>query len=305
MDTEKAGHKGMSKMSFHQVGQVKPSEAIQLFRERVECAFSSKATRDNYCSAVKSFLYYAQGKTEKNISAIVCRYITTELQGMADKTVNLQRAAIVKYFSLVHKIKITIDDVPRRKEHRQSPIIIDQEKINEAISKTFNIKHRLELSLMYGCGLRLSELIYLKRKNIITTSLPWRLYLVHTKGNRYRYVPIPETCRQLLSDFISCLENDDYIFKGEKGIGHISERSVYNVVVAAFGRVGIVAHPHLLRHGYITHQIMSGQNVFKVQQWVGHGSLKSTLPYVHLSEKILSESTDLLAKGNYKNVSGI
>jgi site-specific recombinase XerD len=58
----------------------------------------------------------------------------------------------------------------------------------------------------------------------------------------------------------------------------------------------------MLRHSFATCQIVSGQNVFKVQNWMGHGSLKSTLPYVHLSENVLSESTDLMISGNYKKV---
>lgn len=280
---------------------MKPSEALNKFETMLRCETGSQATIDNYLSAARSFFNFCSGKYGEP-DELLKQYIVWHLKKNTARTINLHRAAVVKFFKVVKGITITTSDVPRRKQPNQKPEIIDQETINSAILKTFNLKHRLELALMYGCGLRLSELTHLKRKNIITTSLPWRLYLEHTKGNRYRYVPIPESCRELLISFVDGIGNEEYIFKGERGIGHISDRSVYNVVVAAFERVGIVAHPHLLRHGFITHQIMSGQNVFKVKDWAGHGSLKSTLPYIHLSETVLTESTDLLAKGNYKKV---
>jgi integrase/recombinase XerD len=282
------------------IKKMKSSQAIKQFELMLRCQTSSRATVENYLSAARSFFNFCTGKSGEPIE-LLKQYMVWGLSGKTERTINLHRAAVVKFFKVVKGIKISTTDVPRKRQPKQKPVIIDRETINEAISKTFNLKHRIELSLMYGCGLRLSELVNIKRKNIITTSIPWRLFLQHTKGNKYRYIPIPNSCMELLNDFINGMERDEYIFKGEGGIGHISDRSVYNVVVAAFERVGIVAHPHLLRHGYITHQIMSGQNVFKVQAWVGHSSLKSLLPYVHLSESVLSESTDLL-NGNYKNV---
>jgi integrase/recombinase XerD len=280
---------------------MKPSEYLKEFELKLRCQTNSEATVKNYLSALTSFFSFCSGKFG-DPSYLLKNYIAWGLKSNSPRTVNLHRAAIVKFFLIVKGIKITTQEVPRKFEPKQLPKIIDREILIQAIHKTNNLKHRLELSLMFCCGLRLSELVFLRRKNIITSSIPWRLWLENTKGGRHRIIPIPESVRGFLEDFVGSMTGNEFVFKGEGEVGHISKKSIENVVAAAGNRVGLKIHPHVLRHSFATEQIISGQNVFKVQQWMGHGSLKSTIPYVHLSEKVLGESTDLMTSGNYTKV---
>lgn len=273
-------------------------EYLEKFDELLECEFDSKATRKNYYSAVKSFLSFATTRTEKEPDILLRKYITRKLQNKAAKTVNLHRSAVVKFFELVKRQKITVQEVPRRVEPRKLPKIIDAETINRAIEKTLNIKHRIVLSIFFGCGLRLHEMYHLKRKNIFTRK--HFIWLENTKKNKHRIVPVPESIREMLYEFICDMEPGELVFGG------ISKRTFEKIVANAFARVGEKASPHMLRHSFATHQIISGQNPFKVQSWLGHSSIKTTQTYVTLSQSMLMESTDLLKQSkNYTNQSGV
>lgn len=256
------------------------------FQDKLKCQFSSEATNRNYLSAVKSFFSYCSGLTEKNPQILLRKYILEKLENNEAKTINLQRAAIVKFFSLVKGINISCSDVPRRKEPKKLPKIISQDKIQFVILNTTNLTHKLELMLFYCCGLRLCEISNLMKKNIIFDKN--FLWLQETKGDKERIVPIPESIRTLLYEYVKNFELEQLIF------GEICKRTFQKVVSNQFSKIGIHATPHMLRHSFATHQIMNGQNPFKVQSWLGHSSIKTTQTYVHLSQTFLSESTDLL-----------
>jgi integrase len=114
------------------------------------------------------------------------------------------------------------------------------------------------------------------------------LWIEDTKGQKHRIIPIPGSILDLLNSYISEIKPDDFIF------GDLYKRTFEKIVSNAFSRIGVKASPHMLRHSFATYEIASGQNPFKVQSWLGHGSIKTTQVYIHLSQAMLSESTDLL-----------
>lgn len=260
---------------------------LEQFEDKLKCAFSSEATIRNYLCAVRSFFDFCLGRIEIDPSVLLTKYIIIKLQDKEAKTINLHRAAIVKFFKLVKGIEINTNDVPRRKEPRKLPKTISSEEIKKAIDKTLNVKHKLILSIFYGCGLRLSEMRYLKRKNIY--ELKHFFILEDTKGQKHRIVPIPESIRCFLYEFIKNIKQDDYVF------GELSSRTFGKIVSNAFERIERYASPHMLRHSFATDQLNSGQSLSKIQSWLGHSSIKTTEIYLHLSEAQLSKSTDLLA----------
>lgn len=259
---------------------------LKEFVEKLNCQFNSEATKRNYVSVVKNFFSFCIKSQDKNPQILLRRYILEELKEKEAKTINLHRAAIVKFFLLVKGVKISCTEVPRRKEPKKLPKVISQESIITVVSNLTNLKHKLEVILFYCCGLRLCEIANLKKNNIlIDKNLLW---LQETKGKKERIVPIPESARSLLYEYIKNCKADDLVF------GDISTRTFQKVVSNAFLKIGIHATPHMLRHSFATHQIMSGENPFKVQAWLGHSSIKTTQSYVNLSQSFLSSSADLL-----------
>jgi len=269
---------------------------LEQFEDKLRCAFSSQATIRNYLCAVKSFFEFCISRTETDPSVLLTKYIIIKLQDKEAKTVNLHRAAIVKFFKFVKGIEINTNDVPRRKEPKKLPKTISSEEIKKAIEKTSNIKHRLVLSIFYGCGLRLSEMRYLKRKNIYEQK--HFFILEDTKGQKHRIIPIPESIRQFLYEFVRHTEQDNYVF------GELSSRTFSKIVSNAFERIGKHASPHMLRHSFATDQLTSGQSLSKIQSWLGHSSIKTTEIYLHLSEAQLSKSTTTARMMGRRLVSG-
>lgn len=265
------------------------------FEELMRCAFSSEATIKNYLSCVRAFFGFASGCPESDPAVLLRKYIILRLQNKESKTVNLHRSAIVKFFKMVKNIEIDTFDVPRRKEAKKLPRVISSELILKAIEKTLNVKHRLVISLFYGCGIRLSEMQQLRKKNILPgKNIVW---LENTKGQKHRIVPIPESIRPLLYQYIKDMAPNQNVF------GDLCKRTFEKIVMNAFNRIGEKASPHMLRHGFATDQLSSGQNIVKVKNWLGHSNIKTTMIYLHLSEAQLSQSSDLL-KENYTNQMG-
>lgn len=269
----------------------KSEEYLKQFELALRCKYSSAATIKNYLSCVKRFLEYSSGR-KMEINDLVKNYLVWSVKSREPKTINLHRAAIVCFFKLVKGIEIKTDQVPRKKEHKRLPKIIPIEKIIEAIKRTNNLKHKLQLFLFFDCGLRLCEMSGLKKKNIIDSGK--RLWLRDTKGNKERIVPVSESISAVLNEYTEQMKCDELVFGG------VCKRTFQKVVSNAFVRVGAKATVHMLRHSFATYQISSGENPFKVQQWLGHNSIKTTQAYVHLSNSILSEKRDLI-KENYMN----
>jgi integrase/recombinase XerD len=272
---------------------MKIDEYKKQFELALRCKYSSGATIKNYLCCFDKFIRFSVNK-KMDMNELIKSYLVWGVKSKEPKTINLHRASIVSFFKLVKGVEIKVDQVPRRKEFKKIPKVIPQEKIIEAIQKTFNLKHKLELMLFYDCGIRLCEISGLKKNNIYNG----KLWLQDTKGKKERMVPVSTPIMDILLELTKDMHGDDLVFGG------VCKRTFEKVVSSAFERVGVSATPHMLRHSFATHQIMNGENVFKVQKWMGHSNIKTTQIYIGLSEDILSVKKDLI-NVNYTNQMGV
>jgi integrase len=261
---------------------------LEQYRQKLLLEFGDGSTVKNYCGVLHAFFTFSIGK-QGSPAELLSDYLE-QVETKEPTTLNLHRSAIVKFFSAVKGVEITKEDVPRRKAFKKTPKIIDIKDILAAVEQTKNLKHRLVLMLFFGCGLRLSEVRYLRKKNVMPKVN--RLWLQKTKGNKYRYVSIPETLQVLLYEHIKYLGEGDFVFSCSGA--PYSARSIQNIVKDAFSRVGVDAHPHLLRHCFATYQLIAGKNIYEVMNLMGHSSLKTTEIYLHAAQKMQIESVDLL-----------
>lgn len=154
---------------------------------------------------------------------------------------------------------------PKRKKHLPKPI--SEERVVSGFDKITNKKHRLYCMLLYGCGLRISEMLDLKIKDFDHGVLN-----VRGKGSKDRIVTYHSVLKVLLTDY--CVDNriKDYLFKG------YSQSSVRKIVKKYFD-----CTPHQLRHSFATHSIKHGSNVRFVQKALGHTSIKTTEVYTEVA----------------------
>jgi integrase/recombinase XerC len=152
------------------------------------------------------------------------------------------------------------------------------------------------LALLYGCGLRISEALSLKRKDIGADSSHLRDALTVTgKGNKTRMVPLLPQVARLAADYVALcpydLPADGPLFVGAKG-GPLSPRIIQLVMERLRGALGLAdtATPHALRHSFATHLLARGGDLRAIQELLGHASLSTTQIYTGVDAERLLEA---------------
>jgi integrase/recombinase XerC len=139
------------------------------------------------------------------------------------------------------------------------------------------------LALLYGSGLRLSETLSLKRKDVPTPNAG-DVITVIGKGNKQRMVPVLPQVLQAVADYLALcpmqIEPDGPLFVGQRG-GALSPRVVQLAMARLRGALGLPdsATPHALRHSFATHLLARGGDLRAIQELLGHASLSTTQIY--------------------------
>ena len=152
------------------------------------------------------------------------------------------------------------------------------------------------IEVLYGCGLRVSELVNLKLSNIYADD---EMLQIIGKGNKERWVPINPHALRLLQDYILLERSrlniqpgeEKYVFLNLRG-HHLSRIAVFQFIKEAAEKAGIRKHvsPHSLRHTFATELVQNGADLRAVQEMLGHESLSTTQIYTHLSRQFLRDT---------------
>jgi integrase/recombinase XerC len=149
------------------------------------------------------------------------------------------------------------------------------------------------LGLLYGSGLRISEALSLKRKEVPAPGAGVDTITVTGKGNKRRMVPVLRQVLELVADYVALcpavLAPDGPLFIGAKG-GPLSPRIVQLAMARLRGVLGLAetATPHALRHSFATHLLARGGDLRAIQELLGHASLSTTQVYTAVdSERLL------------------
>jgi integrase/recombinase XerC len=144
------------------------------------------------------------------------------------------------------------------------------------------------LTLLYGCGLRISEALSLKRSD---APLPDALRILG-KGSKTRIVPVLPAVREATEAYLAevpfALGPDEPLFRAKRG-GPLSPRHVQATVQTLRGRLGLPpsATPHALRHSFATHLLGAGADLRSIQELLGHASLSTTQRYTQVDAAAL------------------
>lgn len=131
--------------------------------------------------------------------------------------------AIKKMYELILDKKIQLDYLYPKRSFSKLPKFFSKEEVRNILDNTQNLKHKAILMTIYSCGLRLSELLNLKIKDIKSSDGIIRIH--QSKGNKDRIVSLPDKLLATLRHYYQAFKPKEYLFEGEKG-GKYSERSV-------------------------------------------------------------------------------
>lgn len=163
-----------------------------------------------------------------------------------------------------------------------------------------NKKHKVILSLLYSCGLRVSELINLKWQHIDRSRMI--INIIQAKGNKDRQVMLAPQLIPLLESYYREYKSKVYVLNGWKDEPQYSERSVGQVIKQLAAKAGISkrVYTHLMRHCSFTHMVESGTDINLIQKLAGHSNVKTTSIYTHISHNLISQIQSPLNQINLK-----
>ena len=150
-----------------------------------------------------------------------------------------------------------------------------------------NIKHKSIICLLYGCGLRVSEVINLKIKDIDSKANV--IYIIAGKGKKDRIVMLDKQLLELLRKYYTEYKPKEYLFNGQFDLQY-STRSINEFLKQIAIKAGVTGniHAHLLRHSFATHSLEQGIDISYIQKLLGHNSIKTTLIYTHVSKSTIA-----------------
>ncbi len=184
---------------------------------------------------------------------------------------------------------------------RHLPEVLSYEEIQKMIdsidlSQPTGHRNKAMIEVMYGCGLRVSELIGLQISNIYKDDGFLRII---GKGSKERLVPIGDSSLKILYQYIegARLHIDvkpkftDTVFLNSRGTG-LTRQMVFLIVKDLAEKNGIDKDisPHTFRHSFATHLLEGGANLLAVQQMLGHSSVSTTEIYTHISDELLRDT---------------
>lgn len=171
----------------------------------------------------------------------------------------------------------------RPRKEKKLPKVIDNDYILSRLSGIENLKHRAILSVTYSVGLRVSEIINLKIEDIDSKRMV--IHIKNAKGKKDRIVPLSNNILELLREYYKEYTPREYLFNGQKSLMYSSNSC--NKIVKKY--LGNQYHIHQLRHSCFTNLLESGVDIRIIQKIAGHGNVKTTEIYTHVSNQLLSK----------------
>lgn len=163
------------------------------------------------------------------------------------------------------------------------------------LSKEGGERNRAMLETLYGCGLRVSEIVTLKISDLFFDE---GFIKITGKGNKQRFVPIAESTQKYIELYRNSIRNHQVIAKGFEDTLFLNRRGkqltramVFTIIkaLAVAINLGKNISPHTLRHSFATHLLENGADLRSIQMMLGHESITTTEIYVHLDRKHLTQ----------------
>lgn len=177
--------------------------------------------------------------------------------------------------------------VPRAREPRRQPEILSRDEVRALLCAAASVRDRALLSIAYGAGLRTSEVVGLKLADIDRGRMCLRIR--EGKRGKDRLALLSEAMLAAIEAHWQARRPRDWLFPGRVSGRPVTCKTAWRIFQAAKARAGVTkgGSLHSLRHAFATHLLEAGADIVVIQRLLGHTSIRSTLRYLHLSERRL------------------
>ncbi|NLE33669.1 MAG: tyrosine-type recombinase/integrase [Bacteroidales bacterium] len=265
---------------------------IDRFRSWLEARRFPETTVRTYTTMMEAFLKFVAPRVAVDCNAgdlvrMVNDYILPN--GLSYSYQNQLISAVKKFYREICNDVIDPGEFTRPRVRHRLPNVLSKEEVRRILSAPMNEKHRVLLSVIYGCGLRRSEAIMLELDDIDRDRL--LLSIRQSKGFKDRIVPISPKLIEMIDSYLKRYKPTTYIFEGQRQGDPYSATSVEKIFGVACLRAGIRKKItlHGLRHSYATHLLETGTDLRYIQELLGHKSSKTTEIYTHVTEKSIQK----------------
>ncbi len=231
----------------------------------------------------------------------------------------LKQSSIARNFSSVknlHKFLVfrkiaevdPTSNLDRPKPSKKLPVVLSKEEVDRLIrtpdiNSELGIRDRAIIETLYATGVRVSELVNLKKRDLIESENVIRVF---GKGSKERIVPIGDIALEWIERYDTSVRSSlgrksapvkqsggDFLFLNFRG-GKLSRISVWRMLqkYARGANIKKQIHPHTLRHTFATHLLEGGADIRAVQEMLGHSDIGTTQIYLHLDRSYLKEVLD-------------
>ena len=264
---------------------------IEQVRKKIRLKGYSEETLRNYVYSLEQWLdeiypLKPEDISKEQVEDYLYRLIWVEK--MSESGVNGIINAIKFYYEEVCGKSRIVYDLTRPARPLQIPRLFSKQEVESILKHTENLKHRTILLVCYSSGLRVSEVVNLKVRDIDSGRMV--LNILGAKGKKDRVVPLSPVLLKYLRQYFSVYHPKEYLFEGQ-GHPKYSPRSVQEILKKSKQRAGInkSGSVHALRHSYATHLLDKGVDITYIQKLLGHQDLKTTLKYLHVTVRDLHQ----------------
>ncbi|MBL8470305.1 MAG: site-specific integrase, partial [Rhodocyclaceae bacterium] len=259
-------------------------------------------TRESYLQAVVGLVKHYRRSPDLITSEEVRGYVLHLMQErhLSSSTCNLVLSACKFLFYVTLGREPRSLDVPRSRQPARLPQILSREEITRLIEGAKDPRTRLILSIAYGAGLRVSEIVHLKVSDIDSERMCLRVE--QGKGAKDRYTLLSPRLLEELRAYWRAFRPKEWLFpQTRKPSQPIAATYAQKLFYMAKDKAGITKRCgiHGLRHAFATHLLEDGTDLHTIQRLMGHNSLETTQRYLHLAQKHLAATPsplDLLPK---------
>lgn len=248
----------------------------------------SENTQQAYLSSVFELSRYYNRSPDRLSAREIQRFLVHlhKERGLAISSCNRHVHGLRFFYRVTLGWPETTFSVPRRREPKRLPEILSQQEIQALFQAAANQRDRVLLMAAYGSGLRSSEVVKLKLTDIDSDRMCLRIE--QSKRNKDRYGLLSERLLREMNSYRQEACPKIWLFPGY-GDRHLCRAMACRIFLQTREKAGLTkgGNIHGLRHAFATHMLEAGTDLHTIQRLLGHTSIRSTLHYIHLTERRL------------------
>jgi len=252
----------------------------------------SERTQRTYVDAVAGLALYYHQSPDRLSDDQIRRYLVylRNERKLSDSSMNQKYYALRFFYQKTLKRKMPVLKFARVRKCSKLPLVLSREEVHQILNAASSQRHRVWLTLVYSCGLRVSEAAQLQVKDVDWDRQTLRIR--QAKGRKDRYLPLNDTMLKLLKEYVERYQLEHWLLAGRNPQNYVSVSTIQSAFKRALKKTEIKkdATLHTLRHSFATHLIEQGISLRIVQELLGHSSPNTTAIYTHVTPQGLKRT---------------